>query len=89
MYKIKQYSLDKALQANIQIQPSQTGNFKIDCFDQKGNFLASIGDKRYSDFPTFMEEKGEAFALKKRDLYWKRHQNDSKIRGQLAKLILW
>ena len=88
-YQIKQYSKDQAKKLNVIIKPSSKGNFKIDVYDSKSNYITSIGDKRYSDYPTYIESKGIEYANKRRELYRIRHKNDSGERGYYAKSILW
>jgi hypothetical protein len=61
---------------------------KIDVY-KDGNYLASIGDIRYSDYPTYIQTKGKSYANKKRELYLNRHKNDEGIAGKLARILLW
>lgn len=89
MYSIKKYSYNQAEKLGVKIQPSTKGNFKIDVFDKDGDYITSIGHKNYLDFPSFMEERGEEFAMKRRKLYHLRHGKDKGIRGYYALNILW
>jgi hypothetical protein len=89
MYEIKKYSYDQAKRLGVIIKPSAKANYKIDVYDKNKEYLTSIGDKRYKDFPTYTQEKGIEFANERRRLYRIRHKNDSGIRGYYAKLILW
>jgi len=43
MYKITEYTKDKAKQLNVIVKPSQNPNKKIDVFNLKGDKLASVG----------------------------------------------
>ena len=88
MYKIKQYTKDKADKYNVQIKPSTTKNKKIDVYknDKK---IASIGHVDYKDYSTYLIEKGKEYADKRKMLYYKRHKNDSGLNGKYAKLLLW
>ena len=54
MYVIKKYSYDQAKKLGVTIKPSENKNKKIDVF-KDGNFICSIGDSRYKDYPTFLE----------------------------------
>jgi hypothetical protein len=60
---------------------------------KNGKVVASIGDKRYNDYPTYLldEKYGKKYADERRKLYYKRHNlNSSKYSADnLAKLILW
>ena len=67
-----------------------TKNKKIDVY-KNGEYIASIGDVRYNDYPTYILNDGKKYADERRKLYYKRHNlNSSKYSpDNLAKLILW
>jgi len=91
MYQITQYSKDKANKLNVTIKPSTRKNKKIDVY-KDGEYVVSIGDRRYGDYPTFKREEGEEFANKRRMAYKKRHEKDRHIKGTagyFADQILW
>lgn len=90
-YKIKQYSFDRAAELGVTIKPSTKKGKKIDVFDN-GRKLASIGDKNYNDYPTYVENKGKDFAENRRRLYRIRHKDElNKVGtpGYFANKILW
>lgn len=91
MYNITSYSKEQAKKLGVEIKPSKLKNKKIDVY--KGNEkVASIGNKNYKDYPTYMLEKGLAFANERRKLYKIRHEKDRKIKGSAgyyADKILW
>jgi hypothetical protein len=58
-------------------------------YDKLGNYITSIGDRRYGDYSTFLESHGLEYANRRKHFYYMRHQKDTGIRGQLAKYILW
>lgn len=89
MYEIKKYSYEQAKKLGLIIKPSAKGNYKIDVYDKNKQYITSIGDNRFKDFPTYKHEKGIEFANERRRLYQIRHKNDSGIRGQLALQLLW
>lgn len=90
MYKIKKYSLDKAKQLGVKLRPSKRGNYKIDVYDDRNNYITSIGHKSYLDFPSYLEIYGEEVANKRRRLFHMRHKNYMKgSRGWYSKNILW
>jgi hypothetical protein len=60
---------------------------KIDVFKQ-GEFIGSVGAIGYSDYGTYLKEKGKAYADKRRELYYKRHTQDT-LNELLAKHLLW
>ena len=90
-YKIKEYSKQQAQKLGVQIHTSVYKNKKIDVF--KGNKkIASIGDIRFFDFPSYLETKGKKYAEQRRKLYKIRHKNDINIKGSpgfYANKILW
>jgi len=90
MYKIKQYTKDKAQELNVIVKPSKNKNKKIDVFknDKK---IASIGDINYlnNDYPTYLIERGKEYADKRKSLYHQRHKKDNGINGKYARLLLW
>ena len=87
MYPIKPYQLQQAKKLGLTIQPSSRSNYKLDVF-KDGEYLTSIGDRRYKDYATYMEEKGKAYAEERRRLYMLRHKNEG-MRGKLSSIILW
>jgi len=62
MYKITEYTKDKAKQLNVIVKPSQNPNKKIDVFNLKGDKLASVGAVGYMDYPTYIKAKGKDYA---------------------------
>jgi len=92
VYKITNYSYKKAEENDLNIVPSKKKNKKIDVY-KNGEYIASIGDKRFYDYPTYLldEKYGKKYANERRKLYYKRHNaNSSKYSADnLAKLILW
>lgn len=91
-YQIKQYTKDKAKKLGVTIKQSTRKGKKIDVFDKDGNKLASIGALGYSDYPTFLENKGKEFADQKRKNYKSRHEKDRSVKysnGWYADNLLW
>jgi len=80
-YKIKPYNFQRALDLGVKIKPSKNPKYKIDVYDWNNNFITSIGDPNYSDFATYNETHGTENALKKRELYRKRHKREIKLLG--------
>lgn len=92
MYTILQYSYDQAIRLKVKIHPSEIRNYKIDVFDIKDNYITSVGNKNYSDYPHYIKSDGITYADKRRNLYKIRHKKDRlKIgsRGYYADQILW
>jgi len=92
MYKISQYSKQKANMLGVKIKPSTRKNKKIDVYDKQNNYITSIGDIRYKDFPTYLKEESVQYANKRRALYKKRHEKHRNIVGSssyYADKILW
>ena len=89
MYKITDYTRQKAKELNVDIYPSSKGTKKLDIY-RDGKFVASIGDIRYGDFPTFKKVYGEEYANIRRIAYYNRHKKDiKKPRGFLTAYLLW
>ena len=90
VYKITLYSYKKAEENDLNIVPSKKKNKKIDVY-KNGEYIASIGDVRYNDYPTYIKNDGKQYADERRKLYYKRHNaNSSKYSADnLAKIILW
>ncbi len=91
-YQITDYTRQRAKLFNVLVKPSNKNFYKIDIFDINGKYITSIGDRRYFDFPKFIEEEGIESAMNHRRLYLLRHAKDiSKIgsRGWWAGVLLW
>jgi hypothetical protein len=90
MYQITDYSKQQAAKLGVDIKASKNKNKKIDVF-KDGNKLASIGDTRYKDYPTYLKQN-KNLAEERRKLYKIRHEKDRKIKGSagfFADKILW
>jgi len=90
VYKITLYSYKKAEENDLNIVPSKKKNKKIDVY-KNGEYIASIGDIRYNDYPTYIKNDGIKYTDVRRKLYYKRHNANSLkySADNLAKLILW
>ena len=91
MYNITNYTKKQAKILGVTVKPSTNKNKKIDVFkgDQK---IATIGDIKYNDYPTFIKTKGKQYADERRKLYKMRHSKDrTKIgsNGYYADKLLW
>lgn len=90
-YKIKPYSYAQAKKLNVSIKVSSNPKKKIDVItpDKK---IIQIGAAGYGDFPTWLKEKGKAYAYQKRKNYKARHERDrhkKNTAGFYADNILW
>jgi hypothetical protein len=90
VYKIKEYSFDRAKELGVEIKASTNKKKKIDVY--KNNIkIASIGAIGYMDYPSYLEIN-KNLAEKKRDNYWKRHKDDVNNKngnGFYSAHILW
>ena len=88
-YKITNYSYKKAKESNVEIKPSKKKNKKLDVY--KNNVLiATVGDIRYMDYPTYIDKEGIQYANERRKLYKNRHRKDlNKGNGFYANKLLW
>ena len=68
-YKIFDYSYRQAKRLGVIILPSITTGKKIDVFDKKGNYITSIGDIDYLDYPSYIKLFGKRYANERRKLY--------------------
>ena len=93
-YVITEHTKKQARQLGVTVKPSSKKNKKIDVI-KKGEIVASVGDKRYADFGTFlaMEAKDQVkkgTADDRRRAYKARH---GKYRinspGYWANNLLW
>ena len=89
MYDIKEYSYKKAHEIGTTIRPSTRKNKKIDVYVDD-DYIISIGDSRYSDYPTYLETHGKEYANERKRLYHLRHKKDlNHFKGFMAMYILW
>lgn len=90
MYKIQPYSFAKAIKLGVKIAPSHKEGKKIDIFDWNGQYIFSIGDISYSDFPTYIKTRGYEYANERRRLYHLRHKKyEWGSKGFYASELLW
>ena len=95
-YAIKAHTRARARQLGLQVRPSTRKNKKLDVYkgDEK---VASVGDTRYPDYPTYeaMERDGSVppgTAEKRRKAYHARHGKHSAeglTPAYLAAELLW
>ncbi len=95
MYNITDYTKQRAKLLGVTVKPSKMKNKKIDIF-LKSNKIASIGDIRYKDYPTYINERGKYYADKRRESYYKRHAHEAVYDKEgnitnsfFAKFLLW
>jgi len=91
-YTITSYTKEQARKHNVVVKPSSVKGKKIDVFNKKGEKLASVGAIGYSDYPTFIKEKGLTYAKERRRLYKERHDKDRHEKGTAgywADKLLW
>jgi hypothetical protein len=87
MYRITDYTRRKARQIGVSIKPSTRQYKKLDVF-RDGKYIDSIGDTRYSDYPTYIKQRGKEYADERRRLYHLRHTGNTQGE-RLAKELLW
>ena len=90
-YTIADYTSKNAKQMNVTVRLSELKNKKLDVF-QNDVKIATIGDSRYKDFPTYVIENGLEFANKRKKLYYLRHKKDIEklhSNGFYAAKLLW
>jgi hypothetical protein len=90
-YAITNYTKQQAKKLGVVVKPSSVKGKKIDVF-KKGEKIASVGALGYSDYPTYMNTKGKAYADERRRLYKIRHSKDRNVKGSdgyYADKLLW
>lgn len=72
-YTITDYTKKQADKLGVIVKPSSKKNKKIDIFDKRdGQYITSIGQLGYKDYPTYLKEKGKEYADKRRARFYKR-----------------
>jgi hypothetical protein len=90
MYKILPYTREKAKELGVYIKPSTRVHKKLDIYDGNHQYICSVGDIRYKDFPTYYKERGEEYAERRRKLYYQRHKDYAwGSKDWYAKKLLW
>jgi hypothetical protein len=93
MFHLRPYHKLRARQLGVIIKPATKAPYKIDVFSRDtGDYITSIGDRRYGDWLSIVEEKGYDEGMRRRELYLKRHAKDSNVegsRGMYSAAILW
>jgi hypothetical protein len=87
-YRITPYTKQRAKELGVQVKPSTNPEKKVDVY-KDGDKIASIGAIDYSDFPTYLKNKGRTYAEFRRKLYHLRHKNNQGVSGYYAKNLLW
>ena len=88
-YKITNYSYKKAKELNVEIKPSKKKNKKLDVY-KDSVLIATVGDVRYLDYPTYIDKEGIRYANERRKLYKNRHRKDlNKGNGFWSNKLLW
>ena len=91
VYEITNYTKNRARVLGVTVKPSTNPKKKIDVY-KNGVKVASIGDDKYLDFPTYVKLNGIEYANKRRQLYKIRHAKDISIEysnGWYADKLLW
>lgn len=88
MYDIKPYTLNKAKELGVKVQPSKKKGKKLDVF-KNDKFITSIGAAGMGDYPTYLQNEGTSYANDRRRLYKLRHKNNKGVAGFYANQLLW
>jgi hypothetical protein len=92
MYEITNYTKQQAKRLGINIKFSHKPTKKIDVFDKNWLYICSIGDRSYSDYPTYIKTHGLEYANARRTQYKRRHAKDRNrvgTPGYFAARLLW
>ena len=93
MYQITDYTKKQAKKLNVDVKPSTRKNKKLDEY-KNGVYIVSVGDSRYSDYPTYIKTHGNGkdYADERRRLYKARHEKTRGVVGSAswyADKLLW
>ena len=91
MYSITNYTKEQAKRLGVSVKPSTNPKKKIDVFKNDIK-IASCGDIKYNDYPTYITKYGKEYADNRRRLYKLRHNSDRKkegTAGYYADNLLW
>ena len=91
MYSILPYTKQQAKKIGVMVKPSTNPKKKVDVFDD-GKKVASIGDPNYSDYGSYLKERGKEYADERRRLYQRRFKGTSNKVGSpsyYASKLLW
>ena len=90
-YKIRKQTFIKAKDLGVEVVPSTKKNKKIDVL-RNSDEIVSIGDSRYEDYHTYLENEGKEVADMKQSAFRKRHDCSNKKKGTAgyyACQLLW
>jgi len=91
MYKISEYTRKQAEKLNVKVKPSKKKNKKLDIY-KNGDYILSVGDSRYKDYPFYIKKNGIEYANERRRLYKIRHAKTRGVVGSaswFADNLLW
>jgi hypothetical protein len=91
MYRITDYTKQKAKELNVTVKQSTNKNKKIDVY-KNNKKIASVGSIKNYDYPTYIINNGLEYANERRKLYKIRHNKDRNIKnsnGFYADKLLW
>lgn len=93
MYNIQPYTYKQAEALGLIVKPSAKTNKKIDVYDKRDNqYITSVGDVRYGDYPTYIKTYDQDYADKRRYVFHKRFKtNDVKPYSNIyySSKLLW
>ncbi len=73
MYTITDYTKEQAKKLGVEVKQSTKKNKKIDIYDERdGQYITSVGQLGYKDYPTYIKENGKEYADKRREQFYKR-----------------
>ena len=91
-YIITDYSYNQAKKLNLIIKQSKNKGKKIDVYTINNEFLHSIGDIKYMDYPKYCLIYNKQYADERRRLYHIRHQKNINVinsKQYLSANLLW
>lgn len=77
MYEIQPYTYEQASKLGVIVLPSSKPKKKLDIFDKRDKqYITSVGDIRYGDYPTYLKTLGKEQADRRRSAFHKRFKTN-------------
>jgi hypothetical protein len=92
MYVIPPQIHKNARELGVSVYPSDNPKYKIEVYDSDGIFMFRLGASGYSDYNSYIRDKGKEFADKRKKAYESRHKKEiqkTQSRGWFAYKLLW
>jgi hypothetical protein len=91
VYKIDKDLYKRAAEYGFVIEPSHKAKYKIDIYNINGEYLMSIGDRRYKDYWLYRNEFGHDDAKFRKNMYFAKYEKyiETNTRERFEWVLLW